>query len=134
MNISWRWRDLAQLSIFRFLHLGGLPFNVVVYINFLFKTFKDCSKSIWTYSKAKYHMVKTRWFPNSSFISSISMTILNSSILMCDKMPKDETCNYTHKHVVASFHWWSSSKQHIAKPTHDLVHAMAFPSRKQNVI
>jgi hypothetical protein len=98
----------------------------VAYINFLFKTFKDCSKSIWTCSKANYHMVNTKRFPNSFFISSISMTIFNSSILMCDNMQKDETCNYTHKHVVASFHWWSSNRQHIATLTHDLVHAMAF--------
>jgi hypothetical protein len=94
-------------------HLGGLPFNVVVYINFMFEIFKDCSKVAWTCPKVHYHKVDTRWLSCSSLILGMSITIFNSSMPTCEKIQGDETHNYAHKHVVASFFQWSNNIQHI---------------------
>jgi hypothetical protein len=65
---------------------------------------------------------------------STQQTIFNSSIQICEKMREDETHNYTHKHVVASFFQWSNNIQHIATHAHDPIHTMVSLSKKQSVV
>jgi hypothetical protein len=50
------------------------------------------------------------------------------------KMQEDETHNYTHKHVIASFFQWSNNIQHIAIHAHDPIHIMVSLSKEQSVV